>query len=305
MDYKDYYQILGINRNAGDDEIKRAYRKLAMRHHPDRNPGDKQAEDKFKEINEAYQVLGDREKRARYDQLGEEYARFQQRGGASGGFNWEEWYNPSAGGNRVRVEDLDEMFGGGFSEFFQRIFGGDVNFNQSPSGWNRTPQRAPTYQQQVEISLLEAYQGAIRLLDLGGRRIEIKIPAGARTGTRVRVPGAISSGEQRSDLYLQVKVIDDPRFERQGNDLLTDLPISLYTAVLGGEAKVETLSGSVVLTIPSGTQPGQTYRLTGRGMPHLRNPKQYGDLLARIKIKIPRRLTPEQRTLFKQLADME
>lgn len=305
MDYKDYYQTLGIQRGASEEDIKRAYRKLALQYHPDRNPGDQKAEEKFKDINEAYQVLSDREKRARYDQLGEAYTRFRQRGGSPGSFNWEDWASQSPGAGRVNVEDLNDMFGGNFSDFFRSIFGGDVGFRQGGSGRGGVSRRPASYQQQVDISLAEAYLGATRLVDMNGRRIEVKIPAGARTGTKVRVPGAIESGAQRSDLYLLVNVLDDQRFERQGHDLITEFPISLYTAILGGEAKVETLSGSVVLTIPPGTQPGQTFRLTGRGMPHLRNPQQFGDLLARVKIKLPRHLTPEQRALFQQLATLE
>jgi curved DNA-binding protein len=305
MEYKDYYKTLGVERNASEDEIKRAYRKLALQYHPDRNPGDKKAEESFKEINEAYQVLSDPAKRARYDQLGESYARWQQRGAPQGGFNWEDWATTGQSSS-VRVEDLEDIFGGGFSEFFSRIFGGAGDFGAAGMGRGR-PQygRAarPSYEQEVVINLQESYQGAVRLLDLDGRRLEVKIPAGARTGTRVRVPDAISLGgeEQRGDLYMVIKVADDPRFERKGDDLYTDVNIDLFTAILGGETTVTTLSGNVVLTIPPGTQPGQTFRLAGRGMPHLKNLQSKGDLFARAKIKLPRGLSSQEKELFEEL----
>ena len=313
MEYKDYYKILGVDRKASSEDIKRAYRKLALKYHPDRNPDDQEAEEKFKEINEAYQVLSDTDKRNRYDQLGDLYTRYQQRGGVPGGFNWEDWFTQSPGGassGNVRVEmgDLDDLMGGGFSEFFSRIFGGAPDMGQSTTGRTRTVRRgrsaSPSYQQDIEISLHEAYQGTTRMFEMDGRRIEVKIPAGARTGTKVRVADAISTGagNQKGDLYLNIKVADDPRFERKDSDLYTDASVDLYTAVLGGEVTVDTMSGKVVLTVPPGTQPGQSFRLAGRGMPHLRDPQKHGDILVRVKVNIPRKLTPEQKKLFEQLA---
>jgi curved DNA-binding protein len=305
MEYKDYYKILGVERNASEDHIKRAYRKLALQYHPDRNPDDKKAEENFKEINEAYQVLSDPAKRARYEQLGESYTRWQQRGAPQGGFNWEDW-STTAQTSNVRVEDLEDIFGGGFSEFFRRIFGGMGDFGTADIGrgqpqYGRTTR--PAYEQEVAINLQETYQGAVRIIELDGRRLEVKIPAGARTGTKVRVPDAIplSVEGQRGDLYMVIKVTDDPRFERKGDDLYTDVNTTLYTAVLGGEITVPTLSGNVVLTIPPGTQPGQTFRLNGRGMPHLKNPQSKGDLFARVKVKIPRSLSTQEKELFEEL----
>jgi curved DNA-binding protein len=313
MDYKDYYKLLGVDRNAGEDEIKKAYRKLALKYHPDRNPGNKVAEEKFKEINEAYQVLSDPEKRTRYDQLGESYTRWQQRGGAPGGFNWEEWFTraPAQGSGNVRVEfgDLGDLFGGSggsdFSEFFSRIFGG-MRGGTSREGVRSgaRQQMRQSYQQPVTISLNEAYQGTTRRLELDGRQLEVKIPPGARTNTRIRVSEAVPTGPNapKGDLYLIVEVADDQRFTRKGNDLETEVNLDIYTAVLGGEVTVPTLSGNVVLTIPAGTQPGQTFRLTGRGMPLLRSPDRHGDLYARINVRIPRNLTAKQRDLFEQLS---
>jgi curved DNA-binding protein len=311
MEYKDYYKILGVERNASEDDIKRAYRKMALQYHPDRNQGDKQAEDRFKEINEAYQVLNDPAKRARYDQLGDSYSRWQQRGTPGGGFNWEDWTTTApSGGVRVEMDDLEDLFGGGFSEFFSRIFGGMPETGSGPAGrarpTGRTAQR-PSFEQQVTISLQEAYQGSSRLIEVDGKRLEVKTPPGARTGTKVRVSNAVPMVGQaeKGDLYLVIQVSNDPRFERNGNDLYTDVTTDLYTAVLGGEVTVPTLTGNVVLTIPPGTQPGQSIRLTGKGMPQLKNPAAHGDLYARIKIKTPRNLTPRQKELFQELKKLE
>jgi curved DNA-binding protein len=305
MEYKDYYKILGVERNASKDEIKRAFRKLALKTHPDRNPNDPKAGDRFKEINEAYQVLSDPEKRSRYDQLGESYFQWQQGGQPAGGFRWEDWFTPSQT-NNVHVGGLEDILGGDFSEFFRRIFGGTPDMG-SPisgrSGYSRGRSAAPAYQQEVIISLSEAYQGTTRRLELDGRKLEVKIPPGAKTGTKVRVANAIPSGAggQKSDLYLVIKVADDPRFELKGIDLHTEVTIDLYTAVLGGEVTVGTLSGNVLLTIPAGIQSGQSIRLAGRGIPRLNSPNVKGDLYAHIKVKIPRNLTTRQKELFQEL----
>ncbi len=306
MDYKDYYQTLGVEKKASENEIKRAYRNLAKKHHPDRNPGNKKAEEKFKEINEAYQVLSDPEKRARYDQLGSAYFDFQQRGGAPSGFNWDDWRSAPQG--NVRVGNLEDLFGegGGFSDFFRTIFGGLGGIGSAPErgASRRTARMArPSYQQQVTISFMEAYKGTTRRFDVEGRPLECQIPAGAATGTKVRMANAISlGGDQKADLYLVIEVTPDPRFERKGDDLYTDAVIDLYTAVLGGEATVSTPVGDVKLTIPPGTQSEQVFRLSGRGMPRLKNPSAHGDLFARARVRIPRKLSEHQKKLFEELA---
>jgi curved DNA-binding protein len=306
MEYKDYYKILGVERNAKKDAIKRAYRKLALKTHPDRNPGDAKAEERFKEINEAYQVLSDPEKKARYDQLGESYSQWQQGGAPAGGFNWEDWYTPSPSGN-VHVGGLEDILGADFSEFFRSIFGGSPDMGVPTSGRGSTQRNrravAPSYQEEVTISLPEAYQGTTRRIEVDGRRLEVKIPPGAKTGTKVRVANTIPTGTggQKGDLYLVIKVAEDPRFEVKGSDLHTEVTIDLYTAVLGGEVTVQTLSGNVVLTIPAGIQPGQSIRLAGRGIPRLNSPNNKGDLYAHIKVKIPHELTSRQKELFQEL----
>lgn len=308
MDYKDYYKILGVDRKADADEIKSAYRKLALKYHPDRNPDDKSAEEKFKDINEAYQVLSDTDKRAHYDQLGSAYSNWQQRG-APGGFNWSEWTRGAPGGMHVEFEgDLGDLFGGGFSDFFSQIFGG-FGMGGSPVGrqGTRRQQFPQQYETEMVISLHEAYNGSMRQVKINDRRFDVRIPKGARSGTKLRLKGAgpPGPGGQASDVYLVIKVSPDPRFDRKGDRLHTDLSIDLYTAVLGGEVTVPTLSGDVVLNIPPGTQPGQTFRLKGRGMPDLNQKNRYGDLFAKVQVDLPKKLTSKQRELFKQLARLK
>lgn len=317
MEYKDYYKVLGVDRTATDDEIKRKYRKLALEHHPDRNTGDKSAEEKFKEINEAYQVLSDPEKRNHYDRLGESYTSWQQRGGTPGGFNWDEWFvqNPRGGNVRVEVGDFADLFGdsglGNFSDFFRSIFGGMSNMGaaqrSSGSARTRTAARPQSFQQNVTISLLEAFQGTTRRIKVDNREKEVIIPPGARTGTKIRVSEAISTAPNapKSDLYLVIQVADDPRFKRKKDNLHTEVDVDLYSAVLGGEIKVPTLSGNVVLSIPAGTQSGQTFRLSGRGMPHMKNSNQSGDLYVKTNIQIPRKLSSKEKELFSELKKLK
>lgn len=292
MEYKDYYKILGVSRDASLDDIKRAYRKLALQYHPDRNPGNKQAEERFKEINEAYQVLSDPQKRARYDQLGESYARWAQ-SGAPGDFDWSAWTQPGA-------VDLEDLFGEGmFSDFFRAIFGGmGVNLGGRRTGRVVTPR----YEQPVAITLREAYSGTKRYLEIGGRRIEVSIPAGARNGTKIRLRGVGPAGPngQLTDVYLVIQVMDDPLFERKGDDLYTQTSIDVFTAMLGGEAEVVAPDGKLLLTIPPGTQPDQLFRLAGRGMPLLKDPQHKGDLYVRVKVQIPKQISPRQRALLEE-----
>jgi curved DNA-binding protein len=300
MEYHDYYKILGVPRAAAADEIKRAFRKLAMQYHPDRNPGDKQAEDRFKEINEAYQVLSDPQKRSRYDQLGESYSQWQQKG-APGNFDWGQW----SGGQGAQQVNLDELFGdSSFSDFFRSIFGGAMG-GQSMRG--RSSRGAASIQQEVPISLREAYTGTTRTLQVGNRRVDVKLPPGVRTGTKIRAPaaGPARADGSPSDIYLVMDVAEDPLFEREGNDLHTHATIDVFKAILGGETEVKTLSGKVVLTIPAGTQPEQVFRLAGRGMPVLKHPQETGDLYVHLKVQIPRQLSAKQKSLLAEAARLK
>jgi len=314
MEYKDYYQTLGVDKGASEKQIKSAFRKLARKYHPDVNPNDPQAEAKFKEINEAYEVLSDPEKRAKYDQLGADWQRWQRSGGGPGDFDWSRW-TTAPGGQRVHVrqgtvEDFADLFGEGnpFSDFFTSIFGG-LGGRPGAGGFAETEyrtrlRRGQDVQHEVEISLAEAYHGTRRVLTKDGRRLEVKIPAGARTGTRVRVRGeghGGAGGGPTGDLYLVIKVTNDPRFDRRGDDLHETVPVDLYTAVLGGEVVVPTLTGDVRLKVPAGAQNGQVFRLRGKGMPKLKSPGDYGDLYARLEVRLPANLTAKQRALFEEL----
>jgi curved DNA-binding protein len=308
MKYKDYYKILGVDRNASEKEIKRAYRRLARQFHPDVNPDDKQAEEKFKEINEAHEVLGDPAKRAKYDQLGANWQQWQSAGRDPGQFDWSQWFSGAPGGTRVEWSgDLGDLFGGSgagtFSDFFRTIFGemgGTGRTRTTEDIFRRTTGGGMPREQEIplEITLEEAFRGASRMLEGGGRRIRVKIPPGARTGSKVRIAG---KGRSSGDLYLNVTVKPHRLFERADDDLRCDVDLDLYTAVLGGQIRVPTLNGDVSLKIPPGTQGGQTFRLRGQGMPNPRNPKQRGNLLITVQIQVPQDLSPHERELFEEL----
>jgi curved DNA-binding protein len=294
MDYKDYYKVLGVSKSATEKEIKSAFRKLAQQYHPDRNQGDKKAEDKFKDINEAYEVLGDAQKRAKYDQLGSSYAQWERMGKPGGGFDFGQWTN-QAGGN------LDDLLGqAGFSDFFTNLFGGQERGGRY--GSRRWTSRGEDVEQPVDISLEEAFSGAERILQKDGRRLKVAIPAGARTGTKIRMAGEGGAGQPVGDLYLVVNVLPHARFKREGDDLHVDAPVDLYTALLGGEARVPTLNGDVLLNIPPETQNGKTFRLGGKGMPKLRQSAERGDLYAHIVLQLPTQLTEPERKLIGELA---
>jgi len=313
MEYKDYYQILGVPKDADAQTIKKAFRKLARQYHPDMNASP-DAEKRFKEINEAYEVLSDADKRARYDQLGSSYYQWQQHGGQPGGFDWSQWMSGAPGGVRVEYGDPNQVF----SEFFQAIFGGmggrntgmGMGFEDLFGGMRSRGQvhqmRGQDLDTNIQITLEEAYHGTTRMISKGGRRLQVKIPKGAKTGTRVRIAGEGQSGVngQAGDLYLNVTVDNDPHFERNGDDLYQDITIDLYTAVLGGEVQVPTMTNKVTLKIGEGTQPGQLIRLRGRGMPQLRKPDEYGDLFVRVSIDIPTDLSGKERALFRELASI-
>lgn len=299
MEYKDYYRILGVPKGASDKELKAAYRKLARKHHPDVNPGNKQAEARFKEINEAYEVLGDTAKRKRYDELGENWEQFGRGGPAAGGW---------PGGTRVEFEDLG---GGGFSDFFRMFFsgGGSGGGAQGFGGFGPTEAPAPDVEGEVELTLAEVLSGTTRVVALeaagGRRRVEVRIPPGVREGSRVRVAGegGRTKGGRAGDLYLRVRVAPHAEFVRREDDIETRVPIPLTTAVLGGEAQVRTLEGSVGIKIPPHTAAGQVFRLRGQGLPRPGGKDGRGDLHATVVVELPKRLTPKQRELFEALRD--
>jgi curved DNA-binding protein len=313
MEYKDYYAILGVGKDATGDEIKKAYRKLAMKYHPDKNPGNKQAEERFKEINEANEVLSDPKKRSRYDQLSNSYQSWQRAGNNPNTFRWEDLFNNPQYTTRTtrvnNVDDFEDLFGGGlggFSDFFNAFFGTPRSRSQhrnaqAPSaGRSARPQ---AYQQPVTISFWEAYHGTSRLLQLSDKKIEVKIPAGVRTGSKVRIAGAgpRQADGTHADIYLVITLAPDKQFAVDGDDISTTITIDVGTALLGGEEKVHTPSGDVLLKIPPGTQPMQIFRIKGHGLPSLKQKDKFGDLMVKVKVEIPRNLTEKQRSTLRDL----
>ena len=341
MEYKDYYKILGVPKAASKGDIKKAYRKLARQHHPDVKPGDKKAEQTFKDLNEAHTVLSDPDKRNRYDTLGPNWAAYGPpsggggrpgaspfgAGGQFGGFG-------DLGGRNVRYEfrtsgDAGDL--GDFSDFFRMMFGGEAPepatarrstrtgtatadfddlFSQlrtdgAPTSGGRqgAPRQAtalPPVEATAEITLEEAFHGTTRLVQVDDKRLEVKIPKGVDTGSRIRLKGRGGDGR---DLIVVTRVRPHPVFTRRGADLERELPITLREALVGGQVPVTTLKGRVLLTIPEGTQNGRTFRLTGQGMPRF-NAEGAGDLYARVRVVLPTNLSDEARAAARRFLDL-
>ena len=298
---EDFYKTLGVAKNADEKDIKRAYRKLAKQFHPDANPDNPQAEAKFKEINQAYEVLGDSEKRTQYDQFGPDFANFQGFGGQGAG-----GYQP-----RGNADYGESPFGDIFDTIFGGMGGATSGRGGNPRGGARSrvnymQQDGQDIEHDVTISLREAYEGTTRLITKGDRKIRVNIPAGADNGTKVRLSGegqAGAGGGKAGHLYLIVTVTPDREFERSGDNLTTEIKIDMFTALLGGEIKVPTMARHVKLKVPAGTQSGQKFRLTGKGMPKRDKEDQFGNLYARVLITVPESLNDEQRDLVEQLRE--
>jgi molecular chaperone DnaJ len=322
---KDYYQILGVSKNASEKEIKQAYRRLARKHHPDLNPNDKSAEARFKEINAAYEVLSNSEKRKKYDQFGEqwEYADQFAKAGGQERVRWDF----GQGGTTFEYGDLSE-----FGDIFSSLFG----VSGIGSRMRRGPQRGQDIESPIEVSLEEAYHGSKRIIQFqtaepctacggtgrvgnrvcticsgtGGKvipkRLEVKIPAGVRDGSRIRIAGEGGPGRaggSKGNIYLVAKVLPHKLFERKGDDLYTEVSVPLATAMLGGEVRLPTLNGNLSLKIPAETQNGKVFRLAGKGMPKLGN-SDYGSMFAKVKVVLPTNLTEEERKLFEKLRSL-
>ncbi len=304
MEYKDYYKILGVDKKASQDEIKKAFRKLAVKYHPDKNPGDKAAEEKFKEINEAYEVLKDPEKRKKYDELGENWRNFQQAGGGSN-FDWSRWQQGGGGSRQYYTGDASDIFGeGGFSDFFSTIFGGGAGFGGRTQGRRTRAMKGQDYEAEIDVTLEEAYHGTSRILNVNGQKIRVKLKPGIRDGQVLRIkgkgaPGA--NGGPAGDLYLKVHVLPHHLYQRVGDNLMQTVKVDLFTAVLGGKVTVNTFSGPVKITIPAGTQNGKVLRLKGKGMPVYGKKDQFGDMLVKIEVAIPEKLNEKQKKLFEEL----
>lgn len=326
MDFKDYYATLGVSKTATEKEIKQAFRKLARLHHPDVNPGDKAAEARFKEINEAHEVLSHPENRRKYDELGANWRMYEQTGGARGSgpqSGWSAGFGGRPGAGRAMTEDeLRDLFGGSgggdpFSDFFQTFFGGGGEAHEpgrrgrSPRG--RGAQAGRDIEHEIELTLEEAYRGVSRRLSIKdnghARAVEVRIPAGVGDGSRVRVSGEGehgSGGGPAGDLYLRIRLAPHGVFEKKGRDLYTRVAVPLTTAVLGGETTVQTLDNRTLrLKIPATTQQSQVFRLKGHGMPGVGAQASSGDLYATVDVQLPVRLSHEERAHFEALRKLE
>jgi curved DNA-binding protein len=302
MDFKDYYKVLGVEKSATPEEIKKAYRKLAVKYHPDKNPGDKAAEEKFKEANEAYEVLSDAEKRKKYDQFGENWRYYEQHGGKAEDFDWSQW-GPSGRRQTYSHEgDMDDLFGEGqhFSDFFEQLFG-------QRFGGRRRQQagRGRDTHAVMEVSLEDAYQGGTQQVMVNGSRLNIKLKPGLQNGQVIRLKGKGApgrSGGPDGDLLITIKLSPDPQYELKGKDIYGDAQVDLYTAILGGKINVQGPGGPLSMNIPAGTDSGKVFRLKGVGMPEYDNPSQRGDLYLKVILHIPKDLTDQEKELFRQLA---
>lgn len=323
MDFKDYYSILGVSPQADLKEIKKTYQKLAKKYHPDVNPGDKQAEDKFKEINEAYHAIADPVKRKKYDDLRADYEQWQNRGGR-GSYDWSAWQEaPGSNSNSytrtMSPEEFAEFFGGsgssseggfgGFSDFFSTIFGMGSPFQSDTQTYytdvRRQPRKGRDLQGEISITLEEAYHGAKKVISLDERRIEVTIPKGIEDNKKIRLSGQGEQGTKggmSGDLLLTIKILPHQLYTRSGADLTANLEIDYVTAVLGGEARVKTPSGEMLLKIPPRTQAGKSFRLQGKGMPVLGEQGKAGDFYAKVSIVIPKEISDQEVSLLQEIS---
>lgn len=284
MEFKDYYKILGVSKTATAEEIKKAYRKLAVKYHPDKNPGNKSAEEKFKEANEANDVLSDPEKRKKYDELGENWKYYQGGGAPPPNYGFQ-------GGNRQQQYYSGESDNDGFSDFFESIFGNRFG------GGSRGRSKGDDYQTNVTLSLEEAYLGTARMLEVNGEKLQMKFKPGTADEQSLRIKGKggpAGKGGERGDIYVTVHISPHRYFERKGDDLYCEITVDLYTAILGGKATVNTLKGPIQINIPKETENGKVLRLKGLGMPKYGSTTEFGDIYAKTKLTLPKNLTTEE-----------
>jgi curved DNA-binding protein len=304
MIYKDYYKDLGVEKTATPAEIKKAYRRLAVKYHPDKNNGDSSAEERFKVISEANEVLGDPAKRKKYDQFGADWKHYEEAGAQPGGFDWSK-YASNRGGQTHRTpgNEFDTVFtDGGIDDLFELLFG---QHSGQRRGRRSVVIKGEDLEAETSLSLEEAYHGTTRLIHLNGQTIKVTIKPGVADQQMLRIAGKGgrgSSGGPNGDLYLTVKIVPHAEFHRDGNDLQCDLSVDLYTAILGGKTQVKTLKGKVKVDIPKGTQNGKELRLRGLGMPVYTKKNEFGNLLVKVNIVLPEHLSEEETSLFGKLA---
>lgn len=301
MDYKDYYKILEISKDATVKEIKKAYRKLAAQYHPDKNPNNKVAEEKFKEINEANSVLTDVKKREKYDALGSDWEAYQHTGD-----DWKEYANQKNQQKRYTQNESnfygEQATGEDFSSFFETMFDGEQSARSQ-----QARQSDLDIQAEMLITLLEAYEGSKRTFKINNDTLRISIKPGSYDGQQLKIKGkgqaAFNSGN-KGDLHIFLKVTPDPRFQRINDNLTYTTSIDLYTAILGGKIEIPTLTGIVKITIPKESETGKILKLKGKGMPIYNNPLKYGDLLVKLTVNLPKKITKEEEDLFKKLQSL-
>ncbi|HLP43392.1 MAG TPA: J domain-containing protein [Fibrobacteria bacterium] len=304
MEFKDYYKILGVAKDADADAVKKAYRKLAAKYHPDKNPGSKQAEDRFKEINEAHEVLSDPAKRRQYDTLGSSWN--QPGGGGFGGFDTRR-RGGRPGQGAYTPQDFQDMFGsreGGFSDFFETFFGGGGRGRRGPG--MRMPRRGEDYQADLEITLEEAYQGARKVIDLNGRSLKLQFKPGISDGQVLKLAGKGGSGTDGGpdgDLHLRIHVLPHPRFQRRDDDLRMTLPVEVQDAVIGIHVEIQPPKGGLKLRIPPMTDNGKVFRLKGQGMPVYGGEGSFGDLYVAVALRLPRNPSPAEIEMFRKMAE--
>lgn len=303
MDFKDYYKILGVDKNASVEEIKKAYRKLALKYHPDKNPNNKAAEEKFKEINEANEVLSDPEKKKKYDELGANFNQYRQQGRQEDSFDWSRWTTGNQGGPGSFSEEGAFGNEGEFSSFFESVFGGSGGFSRR----SNTKMKGQDYRAEMEVSLEDAYQGTESRIEVNGKTLQMKLKPGIKNGQVLRIKekgGQGRNGGPRGDIYLTLIIAPHPHFERREDDLYCNIPVELYTAILGGKQLIITLKGNIRIDIPAGTDNGKVLRLKGLGMPKFGKTNEFGDLYAKINILLPRNLTEKEINLFRELQQL-